>query len=71
MEPRWGPLLCCTSRDLGGAWVFDPPFYLLINLAVGGHLGGTVVPGTTFHDAFLIDYVRVYDANDGFGVVRQ
>ena len=58
------PYFAATARDLGGAWVFDHPFYLLINLAVGGHLGGTVVPGTTFHDAFLIDYVRIYDVND-------
>ena len=58
------PYFAVTAQALGEAWVFDHPFYMLINLAVGGHLGGAVVPGTTFQDAFLIDYVRVYDTSD-------
>lgn len=41
------------------AWPFDQPQYLLLNLAIGGDLGGTI------NDAALpqtleIDYVRVY-----------
>jgi beta-glucanase (GH16 family) len=44
--------------DVPGAWVFDHPFYLLMNLAVGGDLGGPV--SATFPKQFLVDYIRVY-----------
>lgn len=43
-----------------GQWVFDHPFFLLLNLAVGGTLGGPVFPDTTFPQSMAIDYVRVY-----------
>jgi beta-glucanase (GH16 family) len=42
------------------AWVFDHPFFLLLNVAVGGNLGGPVAPGLTFAQPMAIDYVRVY-----------
>jgi beta-glucanase (GH16 family) len=41
-------------------WVFDHPFFLLLNVAVGGTLGGLVPPSTTFPQTMLVDYVRVY-----------
>jgi beta-glucanase (GH16 family) len=40
--------------------VFDHPFYLLLNLAVGGALGGRVPEDTVFPQRFVIDYVRAY-----------
>ena len=43
-----------------GEWVFDRPFYLLLNLAVGGTLGGPVPPSATFPQSYVVDYVRVY-----------
>jgi beta-glucanase (GH16 family) len=43
-----------------GTWVFDHPFYLLINLAVGGDMGGPVADETVFPQQLLVDYVRVY-----------
>jgi beta-glucanase (GH16 family) len=49
-----------TPDDVPGAWVFDHPFYLLINLAVGGDLAGPVGPETTFPQSLRVDYVRVY-----------
>jgi beta-glucanase (GH16 family) len=49
-----------TKDDLGAAWVFDHPFYLLVNVAIGGHLGGAVATGATFPNALLVDYIRVY-----------
>lgn len=45
----------------GTEWVFDHPFYLILNLAVGGTLGGTVAPETVFPATMLVDYVRVYE----------
>lgn len=43
-----------------GPWVFDHPFYLLLNLAVGGALGGRVPEDTVFPQRFVVDYVRAY-----------
>ncbi|UGQ46940.1 glycoside hydrolase family 16 protein [Massilia endophytica] len=40
-------------------WPFDQPQYLLLNLAVGGDLGGPV-DDSSFPWQFEIDYVRVY-----------
>jgi beta-glucanase (GH16 family) len=46
-------------------WPFDDkPFYLLLNLAVGGTLGGDVV-AETVPAHLLIDYVRAYPAGCG------
>ena len=43
-------------------WVFNHPFYLIMNLAVGGNFGGTISPDLTFPQQMLVDYVRVYQA---------
>ena len=40
-------------------WPFDQPQYLLLNLAIGGDLGGAV-DDNIFPSKFEIDYVRVY-----------
>jgi beta-glucanase (GH16 family) len=42
-------------------WVFDRPFFLLVNLAVGGDFGGPVGDATEFPQRLLVDYVRVYE----------
>lgn len=41
-------------------WPFDQPFYILLNLAIGGRFGGPEVDDTIFPQEFIIDYVRVY-----------
>jgi len=38
---------------------FNQEFYILLNVAMGGSLGGTIQPGFT-QDDMEIDYVRVY-----------
>jgi beta-glucanase (GH16 family) len=43
-------------------WVFEQPFFLLLNLAVGGTFGGDVAADTTFPQALRVDYVRVFRA---------
>lgn len=49
-------------EDVGDRpWVFDQPFFFIINLAVGGTLGGMVSPTTVFPSQYLVDYVRVYE----------
>ncbi len=41
-------------------WVFEQPFFMLLNVAVGGNLGGPVFPDTVFPAQMLVDYVRLY-----------
>ncbi len=49
-----------TAKDVPGKWVFDHPFYLLINVAVGGHWPGYPDETTRFPQVMHVDYVRVY-----------
>ncbi|MCJ7467900.1 MAG: glycoside hydrolase family 16 protein [Maribacter sp.] len=53
-----------TPTDVPGEWVFDHPFYLIINLAVGGTYVGSPNSETTFPQTMLVDYVRVYKNNE-------
>lgn len=46
----------------GGEWVFDHPFFILLNVAVGGHFVGPPDATTEFPQSMLIDWVRVYRA---------
>jgi beta-glucanase (GH16 family) len=41
-------------------WVFDHPFFILLNVAVGGNLGGLVDPNLPLPASMAVDYVRVY-----------
>ena len=41
-------------------WVFDHPFFLLLNVAVGGNWPGPPDESTVFPQTMLVDYVRVY-----------
>ncbi|MEM9260052.1 MAG: glycoside hydrolase family 16 protein [Bacteroidota bacterium] len=43
-----------------GEWVFDQPFYMLLNVAVGGTYVGFATSETPFPQKMEIDYVRVY-----------
>jgi beta-glucanase (GH16 family) len=50
-----------SPGDLGGrAWVFDAPFSIILNLAVGGRWPGPPDAGTPFPNRLLVDWVRVY-----------
>lgn len=55
-----------TSSDIptGTEWVFDHPFYLIMNVAVGGYWPGYPDPTSTFPQSLYIDYVRVYQPAD-------
>jgi len=44
----------------GGTWVFDHPFFILLNVAVGGTWPGSPNSTTQFPQQMLVDYVRVY-----------
>ena len=50
-----------TPEDVTGQWVFDnQPFYIILNVAVGGNYGGPPNENTVFPQEMLVDYVRVY-----------
>jgi beta-glucanase (GH16 family) len=50
-----------TREVLGrGPWVFDHPFFLLLNVAVGGDFVGAPDASTVFPQAMRVDYVRVF-----------
>jgi beta-glucanase (GH16 family) len=50
-----------TPKDVPGEWVFNNgPFYIILNLAVGGALPGSPNAETVFPQNMLVDYVRVY-----------
>ncbi|HEY2374994.1 MAG TPA: glycoside hydrolase family 16 protein [Gemmatimonadaceae bacterium] len=48
------------SIPSGTTWVFDHPFFLLMNVAVGGGWPGDPDATTTFPQTMVVDYVRVY-----------
>jgi beta-glucanase (GH16 family) len=41
-------------------WVFDHPFFVILDLAVGGQFGGDATAATVFPQTMQVDYVRVY-----------
>lgn len=49
-----------TPKDVNGKWVYDHPFFILFNVAVGGGYVGFPTSETPFPQSMLIDYVRVY-----------
>lgn len=49
-------------RDLpsDAKWVFDHPFFVILNLAVGGDWPGNPDDSSSFPQMMMVDYVRVY-----------
>lgn len=45
----------------GWPWVFDKPYFLILNLAIGGDWPGNPDSTTVFPQTMLVDYVRVYE----------
>jgi beta-glucanase (GH16 family) len=52
-----------TPEDVTGEWVYDQPFFIIINMAVGGDFVGAPNESTVFPQTMYVDYVRVYSAN--------
>jgi beta-glucanase (GH16 family) len=55
------PYFTATQAAFQGTWVFDHPFYLILNLAIGGMWPGSPDATTQFPAELLVDWVRVYD----------
>ena len=49
-------------------WRFDQRFHVLLNLAIGGNWPGPPDGSTTFPQHYEIDWVRVYQGIDSFGI---
>ncbi len=45
-------------------WPFDQKFHIILNVAIGGGMGGTIVEGD-WPDSMNVDYVRVYQKGLG------
>ncbi|MGY3793295.1 glycoside hydrolase family 16 protein [uncultured Aquimarina sp.] len=41
-------------------WPFNKPFYIIINLAIGGNFGGPEVDDSIFPKEFEIDYIKIW-----------
>jgi len=56
--------LAANSTDVPGNWVFNHPFFIIMNVAIGGSWPGSPDSTTPFPARMVVDYVRVYrDAN--------
>lgn len=55
-----------TPADLpsGARWVFNHPFFIILNVAVGGGYVGDPDASTVFPQTMLVDWVRVYGVAD-------
>jgi beta-glucanase (GH16 family) len=49
-----------ASLPAGTTWVYDHPFFIIMNLAVGGYWPGAPDSNTVFPQTLTIDWVRVY-----------
>ena len=61
-----------TKEEDLNAWPapFDQPFYLVMNVAVGGKFLGNPDNTTLFPAEMLVDYVRVYDKVGGYAKIK-
>jgi beta-glucanase (GH16 family) len=49
-----------TAKDVPDKRIFDHPFFIIMNVAVGGGWPGDPDTTTVFPQQMLVDYVRVY-----------
>jgi len=52
-----------ASLPAGGTWVFEKPFFIILNLAIGGDWPGSPDANTVFPAQMKVDWVRVYKEN--------
>jgi len=48
-----------SSLPAGTRWVFDHPFFIILNVAVGGNWPGSPDASTVFPQTMRVDWVRV------------
>ena len=62
------PFATLNKPDNG--WVFDHEFYIIINLAMGGNLGGAIAANLK-DTSMEFDYIRVYSINGVGEVIKR
>src|SRR5215471_3108106 len=67
------PFFTVTPANLpaGKAWAFNHPFFILLNLAVGGGFPGPPNSSTPSPATVLVDYVRVYEQSPTLAVTSS
>ena len=64
---QWWSLGAGQSRPYAYPAPYDKPFYILLNLALGGNYDGGVLPEDSDLQAqMLVDWVRVYDKDEPY-----
>jgi beta-glucanase (GH16 family) len=53
------------STATGRTWEFDKPFFIILNVAVGGQFPGAPDATSVFPQTMKVDWVRVYSAASG------
>jgi len=49
------------SNNINNTGAFHNPFYIILNLAIGGDLPGNTIDNASFPTTMMVDYVRVYN----------
>lgn len=52
------------TTDVPGKWVYDHPFFVILNVAVGGDFVGFPTEETPFPQKMTVDYVKIYRSSD-------
>ena len=52
-----------ANLPAGGTWVFEKPFFVILNLAVGGDWPGPPDATTVLPAQMKVDWVRIYKEN--------
>ena len=59
------------TNGIGNKEEFHLPFFILLNIAVGGNWPGSPSTSTIFPAEMQIDYIRVYKDNSELGLVEN
>ena len=49
-----------TPDNVPGEWVYDHPFFIIVNMAIGGYWPGPPDAGTAFPQTLQVDWINVY-----------
>jgi beta-glucanase (GH16 family) len=55
------------ANNINNTGAFHAPFYIILNLAIGGDLPGNTINNAAFPTTMLVDYVRVYTMTTSTG----
>jgi beta-glucanase (GH16 family) len=67
VDDHWYETRTPASVPAGSAWVFNHPFYLILNLAVGGGFPGNPDSTSHFPITMSVDYIRAWSLPTGEG----